>query len=240
MYIACETAIVLLLVLSVPLAARFAAGYGGDGKAIGRGALFGVSGSLIAAVCSGFAAAPLVVRHPVLAAGIPVILAGAFEEAARILGLWRGWRKLSYHRGHALMFGIGFGGAEMIARAAGIVSLAVSNPDMRMTMAAVQGMLTDLLLAFAIYSFHICMAAVAFRILSDRQLMRRAWALFPVMAAYHATLNLGAASMFAVYPSDAYALCLWAIATPLHIALALSAWRRQPGTTAQAFVAGGP
>jgi hypothetical protein len=238
MYSVCETAIVFLFLASVPLAARLAATYGGNWKAIGRGALFGVSGSLIGAVLSGLATNSLL-RSPALAAFLPFALAGVFEEAARVLGLWRGERRLSYHLGHALMFGVGFGGAEMISRAASMALRIMRDTDVPLTMVAAQTMLTEVLLAFAIFAFHICMAAIAFRILSDERLMGRAWVLFPLMAADHVTVNLGAASMFTLYPSDAYALCLWAIAAPLHVALALSAWRRAPETTPRALAAGG-
>lgn len=249
MYVACQTAIIFLLLASVPLAAWLAAPQKGDWKAAGRGALCGVLGSLAGAVCSQLAigllprptlfAANAVTQHLALAAYLPVILAGGFEEAARFLGIWRGRQKLSYRRGHALMFGIGFGGTEMIARAAGAASLMMQDPDRLVTGVVVIAMLTGLLLAFAIYVFHICMAVIAFRIVSDERLTQRAWVLFPLMAADHAALNVGAASMFLVYPSDAYALSLWSIAAPLHVALALSAWRCTTESAPHALAAGG-
>jgi len=242
MYSACQTAIVVLLLASVPLAARLAGPHARAWRAAGRGALYGILGSLAAALCGALAAAFATAPNPAaappaLTAFLPVVLAGVFEEAARILGIRRGRRRLVYQRGHAVMFGVGFGGAEMIVRAIGIASQTMQNPDAPLTLIAGQTMLTGVLLAFAVYVFHISMAVIVYRILSDEQLMRRAWVLFPLMAADHATLNLGVASMFALYPSDAYALFLWSIAAPLHAALALSVWRRTPQMASRAFAA---
>jgi hypothetical protein len=239
-YIACQTAIVVLLLTSVPLAARLAGPQAGGWRAAGRGALYGILGSLAAALCSGLAASFATSPNPtaappVFTACLPVVLAGVFEEGARILGIWRGRRRLFYQRNRALMFGVGFGGVEMIMRATGIAAQTMQNPGVPLTLVTGQTMLTGLLLAVAVYVFHISMAVIAFRILSDEQARQRAWALFPLMAADHATLNLGAASMFALYPNDAYALFQWSIAAPLHAALALSVWRRTPQTAPRAF-----
>jgi len=242
MYVWCQIALIVFCLSLVSAAALIAGRLGGNWRAFARGAAFitvssflgGLIGGVLLGLISSLAFHQTYVAwralHPI-AAVIPGVFAGAFEEAARIIAVRRGVRNLSYRLGQVLMFGAGFGGAEVIFRMRRpllviITKFGSESLNTPLTPIIGQVIAFSAILAAEIYVFHICMTVVAYRICCDDSLRARARILFPLMVAYHSSLNFIAGCLNWADATLLYGLLFWSILTPLHVIVAVLAIRR--------------
>ena len=127
------------------------------------------------------------------------------------------------------MFGVGFGGAEVIYRA-GILAIELVRelhvPTPELTFVAGEPLLFGALLRIEIFVFHICMTLLAYRLSTDPAWRGQRRSVFSSMVLYHGGVNLIARALTFSSSNYLYALLLWSILTPVHVIIAAQATRR--------------
>src|SRR5258708_23128306 len=127
------------------------------------------------------------------------------------------------------MFGIGFGGAEVIERAGRLLLFVIGVAP-----TGVFG-LNSTILCVEIFIFHVCMTLIVYRVFHNPH---SSWFRIAAVAAilYHVGLNFcagGAAARWGLI----YTVIVWSILTPLHIAVALRGVRSSRVTPISASIA---
>jgi uncharacterized membrane protein YhfC len=138
---------------------------------------------------------------------LPFYTAALLEEAAPAATLY--W--ISRHRDidDAITFGVGFAGFESIKKALFDLPLSMS-----WTFAG-----WSTVLCVEIFIFHIALTVLLYRVWRDDHSPSFKAGVISAAILYHVLIDICAANAIALFGTTAYAVLIWSVMTPIHIAV---------------------